>query len=147
MKLMRGFPSSQSQITEGNISAYLDATSGCSMDALERSVQQFLSGKVEGHNNSFMPTAAELATNARQWDYALGMVSADRQLERVVSYPIGAKPPDGLVPGGILTADFGEGPIDMTKLTYAEQEEAFRTKGVPPKEIAAGVPKPQIRKI
>jgi hypothetical protein len=129
VKLMRGFPSSQSQITEGNVDAYLDAVMDCSLDAVTRSVTQFLSGKVDGRNNGFLPTAPELSANARQWDYALSMVSADRHVEKLVSYPMGALPPPPLVPLGPIKIDFGEGMIDMTGMNAAEKAVIMESKG------------------
>ncbi len=132
-KLYRAFPSSQMNLTEGNMAAYVEATAAISIDALGRSVEQFITGKVE-RNNAFVPSAPELAENARAWQAALGRV-ADAQAvvdaQALVSYPIGEAPPEGMVALGPMTVDFGSGPIDLRDKTAAEKEEILQNKGLP----------------
>ena len=65
----------------------------------------------------FAPSAAELARNVRQWDEAIKSLEEARNPPRLAS--------------GILSVDFGQGRIDMTKLNAAEQEEVMRTKRAP----------------
>lgn len=94
---------------------YLEAIDGCSLEAIERSVNQFIRGDVPTHDGRFAPSTAELSRNVRQWDDAI----------KVRDTP----PPE--LASGILSVDFGNGRIDMTKLTLAEQEEVLRTKRAP----------------
>lgn len=101
--MMMGYPSSASNITDDNIGAYLEATAEVSIDALARSAKQYLTGRVEGHNNAFMPTAPALASNARQWDEAIATVTASQELAKLgklTPYRIGGKPPEGTEPLG-----------------------------------------------
>jgi hypothetical protein len=66
VRLMDGFPSSQSQITEGTIRAYVEAVEDCGVSALALAVKQFCAGKVKGHNPAFLPPSAALAQEARR---------------------------------------------------------------------------------
>lgn len=137
--LMHGYPSSQSQISQGTIDAYAAAVSGCSIEAVTRSCQQFLSGNVESHNNAFMPTAAELAANARQWDNAIATVTANREIAaaaRVTVYPIGTTPPPPSVPLGPIKVEVGGIMRDVSHLTYADKEEVLRTGKMPGEDPA-----------
>lgn len=111
--LFDGFPSSQTNITEGNLGAYVEATASVSLEALQRSMQQFVSGKVE-RNNAFVPSAPEFAENARAWEGAL----AKRASQSVELHT------------GLLNMDWGRGSIDMRGLTEAEQDAVIATKGV-----------------
>jgi hypothetical protein len=132
--LMHGYPSSQGQVSQGTIDAYLMAVSGCSLEAVKRSCQQFLSGNVESHNNSFMPTAAELAANARQWDQAIAKVTADREIvasTRLLTYPIGAEPPPPATPLGPIKLEVGGIVRDVSHLTFAQKEEVMRSGKMP----------------
>lgn len=64
--LMDGYLSSQSQITESVIEAYVNAIMDCEVEALKESCSRFAKGAVEGRNNSFMPSAAEIAAETRR---------------------------------------------------------------------------------
>lgn len=92
---------------------YLSVLDGCCLEAIERSVNQFIRGDVPSHDGRFAPSAAELARNVRQWDEAIR----------------GRDEPAPQLASGILSVDFGQGRIDMTKLTLAEQNEVLRTGG------------------
>lgn len=119
LSLMHGFPSSQGQITEHTLGAYMLAVADTSADAVKRSCGQFLAGKVDGHNNSFLPTAAELSANARAWDSAIAQVTADQELAKL-GVPID---------NGLLQMDFGHGNVDLRGLTVAEQDTIIRNNG------------------
>jgi hypothetical protein len=99
---------------------YLTALDGYSLEAIERSVNQFIRGDVPTHDGRFAPSTAELARNVRQWDEAIKLRDT---------------PPPQLA-SGILSVDFGRGRIDMTKLTAAEQDEVLRTGKAP--DVALG---------
>lgn len=101
---------------------YLGALDGYSIEAIERSVNQFIRGDVATHDGRFAPSAAELSRNVRQWDDAIKVRDEPRQ-------PLAS---------GILSVDFGKGRIDMTKLTLAEQEEVLRTKEAPRVSLGPG---------
>lgn len=96
---------------------YLEALEGYGMDALERSVNQFIRGDVPTHDGRFAPSAAELSRNVRQWDDAIKSLAAARNAPPLAS--------------GLLKVDFGHGPIDMTKLSVAEQDVVLRTGRAP----------------
>lgn len=96
---------------------YVMALDGYTVEAIARSVDQFVSGRVDTHDGRFAPSVAELARNVRQWDDAIKAVEAARSQKPLAS--------------GLLSVDFGNGRIDMTKLTLAEQEEVLRTKQAP----------------
>lgn len=117
MKLFSAFPSSQMNITDDTINAYVDATSAFSLDALRRSVEQFVTGRVERGNRSFVPSGEELAHNARQWQIAIDTISGDDA---------------PLQHNGIIEMDFGQGRIDMRGLTASEQDQIISAKGRAP---------------
>lgn len=96
---------------------YLEALDGYSVEAIRRSVGQFIGGRVESHDGRFAPSAAELARNVRQWDDALRIVEEARNPPQLAS--------------GILSVDFGRGRIDMTKLSIEQQEEVLATGRAP----------------
>lgn len=96
---------------------YLEALDGYGVEAIRRSVEQFVTGRVESHDGRFAPSAAELARNVRQWHDALKVVEEAKN------------PP--LLASGILSVDFGQGRIDMTKLSIEEQNEVLRTGKAP----------------
>ena len=137
LSMMHGFPSSQGQITEATLGAYLSAVESASPDAVTRSCGQFLAGKVADHNNSFMPTAAELSANARAWDEAIAKVTADREmakLGKLVSYPIGTLPAPPLEPLGPTKLEIGGVMTDISHLSHDEKEEVLKTGKLPPSE-------------
>lgn len=133
LRLIDGWPSAK--LTDSQIDIYLDAVEGCSVEAVVRSVSQFITGKVS-RNNSYLPVAAELAANAAVWDEAIATVTADRaigSLPSLYTYAIGDAPPDGMVPLGPTKVDFGHGlPIDMRNMSHAEKEAVLISKGAPP---------------
>lgn len=151
LSMMHGFPSSQGQITEATLGAYLSSVEGTSADAVKRSCSQFLAGKVADHNNSFMPTAAELSANARAWDEAIAKVTADREmakLGRLVSYPIGTIAPPPLEPLGPIKLEIGGVMTDISHLSHAEKEEVLRTGKLPaPDSPRIEAPSPRLRKM
>jgi len=129
--MMHGYPGAQSQITEGTVNAYLVAVADCSLDAVTRSCGQFLSGKVESHNNAYLPTAAELAANAASWDSALGSLEAARSLKRMVVYPVGTLPPPPLKPLGPIKMEIEGIMRDTSSWSYEEKMEAMTTGKMP----------------
>lgn len=96
---------------------YLEAVEGYSVEAIRLSVGQFVAGKVDWHDGRFAPSAAELAKNVRQWHDAIKVVEQAKNPPQLAS--------------GILSIDFGQGRIDMTKLTVEEQNEVLRTGKAP----------------
>jgi len=102
---------------------YLGVLEDYSAEAVERSVKQFVTGKVSTHDGRFVPSAAELARNVREWDDVLRYIEAKRLAPPLAS--------------GILSVDFGHGMIDMTKLSLDEQDMVLRT-GRAPDDLAIG---------
>jgi len=116
-RLFSAFPSAARADEMLAAKTYLSVLEGFPIEAIERSVTQFVTGRVEGHDGRFAPSAAELSRNVRQWADAIKVVEAARNPQQLAS--------------GILSVDFGQGRIDMTKLSAAEQEEVMRTKRAP----------------
>ena len=142
LMLMHGFPSSQSQITAAVVDAYLAAVENCSPDAVKRSCAQFLAGKVADHNNSFLPTAAELSANARQWDNAIAQVTADRALalaQKMTVYKIGETPPPPLEALGPTKIEINGVPTDVSHLTLADKEVVLKTGKMPDADPAQSI--------
>jgi hypothetical protein len=129
--MMHGYPTAKSQISEGTVNAYLLAVDDCSLEAVTRSCGQFLSGKVDGHDNAFMPSAAQLASNARQWDSALASIAATRGMQKMVIYKVGEKPPPPLKPLGPIKMEIEGIMRDTSDWTYDEKEEAMTTGKMP----------------
>ena len=128
LRLIDGWHSAK--LTDSQIDAYLDELEGYSVEAVERSVSQFISGKVS-RNNSYLPVVAELSANAAAWHEAIATVTA--ALPSLSAYAIGDALPDGMVPLGPMKVDFGHGlPIDMRNMSHAEKEAVLISKGAPP---------------
>jgi hypothetical protein len=116
-RLFSAFPTAARADDMLSARTYLEALEGYSVEAIERSVEQFIRGKVQSHDGRFAPSAAELARNVGQWQDAIRVVEAARN------------PP--LMASGILKVDFGDGVIDMTRLSLEEQNEVLRTGKAP----------------
>jgi hypothetical protein len=130
-----GYPSSQVRITDEVVGAYLEAVAGYRVGALAHAVKRFSIGDVDGHNNAFPPSGAQLAQQTRLFDEVMQSLEAAPG-PKLVSYRIGEEPPAGAVPLGPLSVDFGKGVIDMSKMTPAEKDLVFKHKGLPPADGA-----------
>ena len=133
--MMHAFPSSRDQITAETIRAYLDAVSELGVEAVERSCRQFSRGLVEGRNNAFPPSGAELATNARLWQEAIATVETNRALAaatRMVTYKMGEGPPPPAKPLGPIRLEVGGIMRDTSDWSHEEKEFALRTGKMPP---------------
>ena len=129
LKLMRGFPSSQSSISEGTIAAYMEALEKYPVEAIGQAVNRYLSGDVPGQNRAFLPTAAELASQAGLFHRIAGIEARKAAQEQLTSYPMGELPPPGMEALGPLEVDFGKGMIDLRGMTLAEKEIVLSSKG------------------
>ncbi len=116
-RLFSAFPTAARTDERLAARTYIEAIEAYSLDALERSVNQFIRGDVPTHDGRFAPSAAELSRNVRQWDEAIKGLEAARNAPPLAS--------------GLLKVDFGHGPIDMTNLTLAEQDTVLRTGRAP----------------
>lgn len=114
-RLFSAFPTSARADELLTAKTYIEALEGYGIEAIERSVEQFIRGLVPWHDGRFAPSTAELARNVKDWDDAI------RKRD---------EPPAQLA-SGILRVDFGHGPIDMTKLTNEQQTEVLRTGKAP----------------
>lgn len=133
IRMMSGFPSS-SKITDANVDAYLAAVADIGLEAVQRSCEQFAKGQVENRDNAFMPSAAELAVNARLWQEAIAHVETQRALaaeRRLVSYPIGEKPKPPMEPLGPTKMEIAGMMVDTSEWSYAEKDEAMKTGKMP----------------
>lgn len=134
LMMMNGFPSSQDRVTAETIRAYLLAVDDLGVEAVERSCRQFARGLVENRNNAFMPTAAELASNARLWQDAIGYVDASRalaQAQRITPYRIGESAPPPATPLGPTRLEVEGLMRDTSDWSHDEKEEAIRTGKMP----------------
>lgn len=126
VNLLACYPALADKVGEDHVNAYLLATAEYPVEALAAACDDFMRGKVPGHNPAFAPTAPELAVRADLQKHAQGVIA--RRLagvparDGIVSYPIGGKPPEGFVPLGPIKADFGEGMVDMSAMSPAEKE-------------------------
>lgn len=77
--MLRGFPSSQSSMTEATVNAYVTAVQDCSLAAVQRACQSFIRGSVPGHNNDFAPAAPKLAQVAREAESKIGLEHFEEQ--------------------------------------------------------------------
>lgn len=146
LKMMHAFPSSQDRITADTLAAYLDVVADVGADAVERSCVQFATGRVENRNNAFLPTAAELATNARTWQDAIATYEANQAMKRMVVYPVGEMPPAPLKPLGPIRMEI-EGIMHNTSdWSYEEKEEAHRTGKMPKSRTPEGIASPTATK-
>ena len=120
--LFSAFPPAQRSDEAMVARTYLTVLDGFRAEAIERSVQQFIRGLVPTHDGRFAP---ELARNVKQWDEAISVrEDASKPLE---------------LASGIMTVDFGHGPIDMTRLSLAEQDAVLRTGRAPDMRLGSGI--------
>lgn len=141
-KLMDGFPGSHSNLTEGVIDAYVEATLDCSEEAITRSVEQYRSGRVEEHSGNYAPSSSDFARNVRMWVSALAVLEgAAAERDKLVPYAIGSAPPEPLVPLGPIAVDHGAGMIDMSKMSHSEKEAVLRDQGCAPNANIISPPK------
>ena len=140
--MMSGFPSSQGRVTEDVMASYLEAVEDFPVEAIGHACKRFLTGDVPGHNNGFMPTAAELSEQSKLFADVLAQIERNRQEEpKLIMVPIGEPLPEGAVPLGPISIDFGDGRIDMRGMTPAEKEAVLTSKGLP----RVSMPKPKLQ--
>lgn len=96
LRMLNGFPSS-TRLTEAQLEAYHGAVAVYSLDAVRETCRLFADGRVAGHDNAFIPTVAQLSAKAREIDDVSSSIITHHELERIVVYKIGEKPPDGMV--------------------------------------------------
>ena len=115
--MMSGFPSSQSSITEETIRAYAFSTEDYPIEVLRLACKRFATGVVPGHNNAFMPSAAEISEECRHLE----------ELEKSIHAARIPQNPEH----GMINVDFGHGKIDLRDKTMAQVDEIFAIKGLP----------------
>jgi hypothetical protein len=130
-RLFSAFPTASRADEVLSARTYLEALDGFGVEAIERSVDQFIRGAVPTHDGRFAPSAAELSRNVKAWDDAIKVRDEAMTAPQLAS--------------GILSVDFGHGPIDMTRLSIAEQDEVLRTGRAP--QIAIGPIKAKLQRI
>ena len=117
LTLFDAYPSSGQQVSASRIATYADAVATLSIEAVRRSVEQFVTGKVERENRDFVPSAEAFAANSREW-------------QRAIDQRAGQDEPE--LHNGLIEMDFGAGRIDMRGLTNAEQDTIIAAKGRAP---------------
>ncbi len=66
--MLKAFPSSQSTITADSARVYLFAVEDFPLEAVKRACRALVRGEVAGRNNSFAPSAPELAQLAKEFE-------------------------------------------------------------------------------
>lgn len=117
LNLFDAYPSSGAQVSNSRIATYVDAVHSISIEAVRRSVEQYVTGKVDRENKDFVPSAEAFAANARDWQRAIEKRTAQEGPE---------------MHNGLIEMDFGQGRIDMRGLTNAEQDQIIANKGLAP---------------
>lgn len=69
--MLAAFPSSNSNINQGTVNAYLMAVEGLNVGAVVIACKAFIRGEVEGSNPDFAPSAPRLAKEAKAVDERL----------------------------------------------------------------------------
>lgn len=143
LKLANNYDWSASNFTEGQQNAMVEATENITLDALRIGVSRFMHGEVVGQNNSRMPSGADLAIYCRMLMPREHDPNDPTSMLNLVSYPMGEKPPKGMVPAGLLSVDFGDrrGRVNMARLSYKEQERVMRGGSVPKTITVGAAPK------
>jgi hypothetical protein len=143
--LFDSFPAANSVGIE-TVTAIAEATEGYCLEAVEKAAARFIAGEVERDNHRMPPSAAEIIPVVRMLHAAIEVRDADPDDDpspRLVTYPIGAKPPPGTVPLGPIKVDFGHGSIDMSRMSPAEKDRVLRDGGVRRIEPGRVVPRLQ----
>jgi hypothetical protein len=70
-RLFAAFKTSGKANPQHVVEVYALALGGIATDALERSVEQFVLGKVAEHDGEWVPTTAQLVRNATKWQLVL----------------------------------------------------------------------------
>lgn len=129
LKLIEGYPSLAGRATRGLIDAYVDATAGCSLDALQGACQRYARGEVPGQAAAYAPTAPELAAQARVFD--LPTPEPPRARPEIVAYPLGGRPPEGYEELGPVVIEIRGRNVDMRKFSLRQKLEALLNDRLP----------------
>lgn len=133
MQLLEGYPSLAGQISEAMIDAFHAQVADYRLDAVAHAAKRLASGQVEGRDNAYPPNASELSHQARLFDGVLRNIEANKvDAEKLIVVPIGEKPPEGFVPLGPVSVDFGKGNIDLSGKSHAEKEAILAAGGQEP---------------
>lgn len=116
-------------MTSATVDAYCSAVTDVPFEAVKRSTEQFGTGRVE-RNNSFPPSAAEFAENAREWQMAIAKRASHSGPE---------------MHNGLIECDWGHGRVDLRGLTNAEQDRIIDGKGFVNGKNLAYLSLPEIR--
>lgn len=111
--------------------AYLMAVEGCSFLAVRAVLSGVIRGTQTGFDGKFAPTPAQIGQWCRRQDELIGASSGQSDGQKLVPYPLGEQPPEGMVALGPVKVNFGQGTIDMSEMSPAEKEEVLRTKTLP----------------
>lgn len=132
--VLSGYPTIADKVGQSMVDAFVEATADYAVEALRAACRDFQQHDVPDHNFDFPLNAPQLAKRTAMWDGIIrrqadkgqGLAVGSRG---VVSYPIGASPPEGYVPLGPMRVDFGHGAIDMSAMSHEEKEAVLRSQG------------------
>jgi hypothetical protein len=127
--MIDGWHSAAQTMTKESVDAYCRQVADNSLEAVQSAAALLGGGKATGQDKRFVPSAAELAEQARAFDEIIAR--RDEPAPQLVSYPIGAQPPDGYVALGPIEVDFGSRRIDMRNMSPEEKEAVFENRGLP----------------
>jgi hypothetical protein len=133
--MIAGCPGSASSVTEYTVEAYLISVEDVPTDILGAACRSYLKPPAR----QYAPSGSELAERCEMMMPHERDPNDVRDMRNLVTYPIGGEPPEGMVPAGILSIDFGDrrGRINMTRLSHKEQERVMHG-ATPPKTITVG---------
>lgn len=94
---------------------YLMAIEGHSYAGITTVLRNVILGKQTGFEGRFAPTPAQLSRWCEKADMVADFVANRGKGEKLVAYALGEAPPDGMVPLGPTTVNFGYGDIDLCR--------------------------------
>ena len=101
---------------------YLMAIEGHSYEGIVTVLRNVILGKQTGFEGRFAPTPAQLSRWCEKADVVADFVANRGKGEKLVTYALGAEPPEGHVPLGPTVINFGYGDVDLSGLSHAEKE-------------------------
>ncbi len=128
LDMLERFLMGRPQDIKAPLAVLLKAAAPYPLVAVAEACRAFSEAEVP-RNNAFLLNAVEFVGEIKRHLPAVHDPEDFRDMRNLVAYR-GELPP-GMVPAGIVNVDFGAGKIDMTKLTFAEQERTLKTQKRP----------------
>jgi hypothetical protein len=147
LNMLEGWASSQN-LTEGALRVFFAVVGPYPLVSVRVACLAFAAGEVEGRNNAYPPSSAELGAEVRRHLPADARDPNDStDMRNLIAYPIGGKPPEGKVPAGLVSIDFGRGKIDLSRMTHAEQEATLRKQDAPERIRHDTIQRPALKRM